>query len=119
MPDHDRCDIRRNRRAKWNELDSLETLGRDIEHWQRTMRVDVRVAVTGKMFRRRHNMLALHSADERSDVAADVLRIFAETPRVDDRVIRIDVDVRDRRKDLSDTHRPRLPRHHPPFALCE
>src|SRR5438132_13995009 len=75
--------------------------------------------MTGKMLRRGQNMFALHSANERRDIAADILWIFAEASRVDHRIVGIDVDVGHWRENLIDPDRPRLLRYHTPLALSE
>ena len=119
MSNHDRSDIRRDRRAKRDQLHFLHPLGSHVEHRHRAMRVDMRVAVTGKMLRRRDDVFALHTLDECGHVTADVFRILAEAARVDDRIVRIDIHVRDRREDLIHANRARLLRHHPPLPLGE
>ena len=117
MSHHHRLDIRRDRRTEWHELHALQALAGDIEHRQRAMRVDVRIAVAGEMLGARDHAFALHAASERGDVAADIRRILAEAARVDDWIVRIDVDIGDRRQDVIDAERSSLARHHPPFLL--
>ena len=72
------------------------------------MRIDMRIAVTGKVFRRRQHAFAAHSFDECGDVARDIIRIFAEAARVDDAVVGIDVDVGDRRENVIDAEGARF-----------
>ena len=81
------------------------------------MRIDMSIAVSREMLGRRQHVLRLHPAHERGHEAADLGRILAEAPRVDDRIISVDVDVGDRREDVVHPHQPRFPRHHPPLLL--
>ena len=83
------------------------------------MRVGVRIAVAGKMFRAGQHVLALHSADERAHVTADLLRIFAEAARVDHRIVGIDIHISDGRQDVIDAQRARLARHHSTLLFRE
>ena len=65
---------------------------------QSDVRVDVGVAVPGKVLRRRELAAVLRAANEERRESRDALRILAERSRVDDRVRRIVVHVDDRRE---------------------
>jgi hypothetical protein len=85
---------RRSRRGMAPARRGRAARGRDVEHRQRAMRVDVRVAVSRESASPSPAQpVALHAAHECGDVARDVVRILAEAARVDDRIARVDVDV--------------------------
>ena len=79
----DRC-------AERHQLDRVEPGARRLDDRKSAMRVDVGIAVSRKMLRGSQDVLALHSPNECGHVAADLLRILAETPGIDHRVVGID-----------------------------
>ena len=95
---HDRFGAGRDPGLERRQLDALEPLARMLDDRQAEMRVDVGVAVPGKMLERGDHAGRLQAADVGRRERADLRRILAERARVDDRVARVVVDVDDRRE---------------------
>ena len=72
------------------------------------MRVDVGVAVAGKVLRRRDGAGVGESTDEECREPSDALRAFPERPCVDHRIVRVVVDVDDGCKINLDTDSTRF-----------
>src|SRR5215471_2955298 len=108
MSGHDRAHPGRDRGPERDELDLLQPLPRNLEHRERPVGVYACVAVPRKMLHGRDDAARLDASNERRDVPGHLLRVLAEAPDIDDRVVRVDVDVGDGRVDLVETDRPRL-----------
>jgi hypothetical protein len=87
---------RLDRGAERRELPRVEGLEVGVDRGQLEVRVGTRVAMTGEVLRARGDASALQAADERGDVPRDELRVSAEGPDADDRVLGVRVDVCDR-----------------------
>src|SRR6266851_6317554 len=72
------------------------------------MRGSSGVAVAWEVFGGREAAVFLHAANELTHKFGDALRVFAEGPRVDDRISRIIVYIRVRRIDPMNSHGARL-----------
>src|SRR5205085_7328381 len=108
VPRHDRADACGNRRAEWYEFNRVEPRARHVDDGQAAMRVNGRVAMTGKMFGSGDDARALRALDEGCAHRGDCLRVFAVRAHVDDRVRGVVVDINHRREDLRDAERTRL-----------
>ncbi len=94
MGRHDRANAGRDRSAEGLEGAGVER----VDERQREMRVDGRVAVAGKVLRAGGDAGALEPSHEGGNVPRDELGVRAERADADDRVLRVRVDVRDRRE---------------------
>src|SRR5208282_5573141 len=99
-----------NCRAERNEFHAFEFGAIAGDGREREMRIDADVSVTGEMFRRGDRAVLLDAAYKVGNVLGDSPRIFAERPDVDDRVVRVIVDVRHRREDPVDPGSARFAR---------
>ena len=97
MARHDRADARRNRGAERRQLERLKPLAARADHRQIEMRVRRRISVTRKMLGRGQRAIFLHAAHKLRHEFRHASRVFTERARVDDRIARIVVDVRDGR----------------------
>ena len=97
----------------------VERLARILDDRQPEMRVDVGVAVPGKVLQRRDHAAGLQAADVGAAEAADRRGILAVRPRVDHRIARVVVDVDDRREVDLDADRARLDRGDPAGLVGE
>ena len=84
--------------AERGQLYLLEMMDIAREDGQVEMRIDDRVAVAGKMLGRGERAILFNAAHIRLDKRGDMARIFAERAHVNDRIIRVTVYIRDRRK---------------------
>jgi hypothetical protein len=98
VADHDGVGAGRDACTKRREIDRVEPLARMVDDWQAKVRVDVGIAVTGKMFDRREHAACVQSTHVGGRQAADEIGRLAERSRVNDRIERIAVDVGERRK---------------------
>ena len=67
-----------DRGSKWHELNGVESRHGRPDNGKPDVRIDVGVAVTGKMFRRRDGAGLLKSLDEERRQARHLRRILAE-----------------------------------------
>ena len=97
MRRHDRRDLRLDGRAERDELDLAQPLERMLDERQLVMRIGAGVAVPGKCFAARGDAFGLQRADDRGAEARDVLGFLRQRAIADHRVLRVGVDVEDRR----------------------
>ncbi len=81
-----------------DQLASPQSLRWDVDGRQGEVRVDGRVAVTGEVLRTRTDAGRLEAGDEGGGVPGDQARVRAEAAYADHRVVRVAVDVDDRRE---------------------
>jgi hypothetical protein len=103
MANHHRSDARVDCSPEWKKFDTVETLTRQIDDRQAAMRIDIRIAMSGKMLRRRENALALQAGGEGVCKACDILGILTEASEIDHGVIGIVVYIYDRGKNMPKT----------------
>jgi hypothetical protein len=84
--------------AEGHELDAVEPRGRTGDARELEMRVLLGVAVSGKVLARSEHPVLLDAAHEGGAELRDELRILAEGPEADDRILRVVVDVEHRRE---------------------
>src|SRR5205823_13947550 len=94
---HNRADARAYGRAERDKLDGFETRARDVDDGEAAVRVGRSVAVSGEVFGRGDDALALRALDEGRDEARHLRGVFAETADVDDGVGGVVVHVGDGR----------------------
>lgn len=95
---HDGAGAGGNPDAKGRQLDLIQPLARMLDRGQTGVRVDVGIAVAGKVLEGRYHAALGESANVRRRETPDRLRRLAERTRVDDGIARVVVDVDDRRK---------------------
>ena len=91
---HDRVGARIDGGTEWSESDLVE----GVHEGQREMRVNGGVAVAGKVLRASGHAGVLEPPNERAHMPRHELAVRAERPDPDHRVLRVGVDVRDRRE---------------------
>ncbi len=96
--DHDARGAGGDAAPERRQFHRVETLARMRNDRQAEMRIDVGIAVPGKMLQRREHAGVLEAARKTRDHRAGLGRIFAERSNVDHRIARVVVDVGDRRK---------------------
>ena len=82
------------------------------------MRIHRRIAVTGEMLGRYQHVIppvGMRALDEGAYLGRNRFRVLAERADIDDRVVRIAIDVRDRIVDPLHAQRARLPCRHLAF----
>ena len=95
---HDGVGARRDAGAKRRQLDAIEAVARLRDDRQTEVRVDVGVAVAGKVLERGQHAAGVQAAHVGGRQLADRVRLLAEDARVDHRVARVVVDVGERRE---------------------
>ena len=110
MPGHDAVNLHRNSSAEGNKFEIIQSSAVGANHRKINVRVSGGIAVARKMFGGRQAAVFLHAANELTHKVGDALRVFAEGPRVDDRISGIVVYIRVRRVDPVNSHGARLER---------
>src|ERR1051325_4151322 len=105
MGDHYRADAGVDGLSKGNELCLFETRKRMIDDRQAAMRIDICVAMSGEMLCSRQNALALQTFHKCDAKLCHCLRVLAIRPNIYDGIVRIIVNVEDRREYVLDAHR--------------
>ena len=100
---HHRADTGVHRRFERHELDCVQALATHVDLRQSAMRIDGRIAVSGKMFRSRDRARILRTFCKRGSKSRDVSRIFSVRTDVDHGIGGVVVDVDYGREDLLDT----------------
>ena len=78
---------------EWDEFKRIQPLTRQIYDRQATMGIDICIAVSWEMFRRRDHLLTLDSLGERGAKSSHIVRIFAKAAHVNHRICGIVIDV--------------------------
>ncbi len=112
VPGHDRGNPRLDGRSERDEALPLQAIAIVMNHGKVDMGIDVGLSVPGKMLRGRQDPQALRTPDVGAPEFRDALRRIAERARVDDRVIRIGIEIEDRIQQEVDAKGPRFPRGH-------
>ena len=107
---HDRPRPGRDARPERRQLDPVEARPGMRDERQPAVRVDVGVAVPGKVLEGGHHAARLQAAHPGRGEARHHRRVLAERARVDDRVAGVVVDVGDRREVDVHAEGPRLDR---------
>src|SRR4051812_4584625 len=95
MRGHYRIDARLDGGAERHKLNTVQTVSVRADCGQSYVGIGRRVTVTGKVLGRCERPTGLNALYHRCDKRTDLLRIFPETPNVDDRIVRVVVDVSD------------------------
>ena len=105
---HHRIRSRLDARRKRRQLHRIQPLGRCIHPRHLQVRIRVRIAMPGKVFQRRQHPTLMRPAYVRGHHRRHRRRVLPKGSRVDNRVLRIDLHIRDRIKVPSNPQRPRL-----------
>jgi hypothetical protein len=98
MCGHNCVDAGIERGAERDELEPVELLGRLIDQWQGQMRINVGIAVAGKVLADRDDARLLVGRDRRRAKRRHQHRVGAERARADHWVGRVAVDIQHRRE---------------------
>jgi hypothetical protein len=102
---HDRRDPGRDRALEGTDLHVFQARAALLDRRQREMGIEVGVAVPGKVLGRRHHAAALKPLDHGDAQSSHPLGVVAERAVADDGIVRVRVDVHDRREIALDPRR--------------
>ena len=108
MRRHNRADAARNRRAERHEFNVLQPLLAHIDYRQVDVRIGCRAAVPRKMFCRGKRARGLRAFDKRAHKCSNCLWVLAVRANINNRIVRIVVDVSDGRVEPVDAGSARL-----------
>ena len=105
---HDGLNACIDRSLERKKLHPIQTIPIAIDGRQHAVRIQICVPMTRKMFGCCDQAKILTTLDKGFGNTTDQFRVLADRPCVDDRIIRIDVDIHHRRRSHMNTEGPSL-----------